>query len=239
MAARIPTPRQSKPSGHPEPKHLPKPFKLRRFYTPAEVSLHNSASDCWLSFFHEVYDLSALIQSSPSDLCDPIVRAAGTDISHWFDPVTREPKTWVDPKSNFRWFYCPTGRYLHIPPLEPDSDWDNSFEVPWWRDKSLMIGRLTKKTRKLRVINMLTKSDDVVEVCCEESMNEVLDRFLDLNEHAASYTWKRLGRPLDMERTLEENDIPDETEEFAYLNIDEDSYIPCVHLYYNDDLTVA
>jgi hypothetical protein len=73
----------------------------------------------------------------------------------------------------------------------------------------------------------------------EETMNEILDRYLELNEHAASYTWKRLGRPLDMERSLEENDIPDETEEYLDLAIDEDSYVPAVHLYFNDDLTVA
>ena len=42
-----------------------------------------------------------------------------------------------------------------------------------------------------------------------------------------------------MDRSLEENDIPDETEEFIDLNIDEHAYIPAVHLYYNDDLTVA
>jgi hypothetical protein len=86
---------------------------------------------------------------------------------------------------------------------------------------------------------MLTKMDDVLEVCSEESMFDIMDRYMELNEHSQSYTWKRLGRPLDMEKTLEENDIPDETEEFLYLNIDEDAYIPCVHLYYNDDLTVA
>lgn len=86
---------------------------------------------------------------------------------------------------------------------------------------------------------MLTKNDDLLEVCSEETMNEILDRYMETNEHSASYTWKRLGRPLDMEKTLEENDIPDETEEFIDLNIDEDAYIPAVHLYYNDDLTVA
>ena len=86
---------------------------------------------------------------------------------------------------------------------------------------------------------MLTKDDDIVEVCSEESMNEILDRYLKLNEHAASYEWKRLGRPLDMRKTLEQNDIPDETGEFLNLNIEEDEYIPAIHLYYKDDLTVA
>ena len=32
-----------------------------------------------------------------------------------------------------------------------------------------------------------------------------------------------------MDRSLEENDIPDETEEFIDLNIDEHAYIPAVH----------
>ena len=86
---------------------------------------------------------------------------------------------------------------------------------------------------------MLTKDDDIIEVCSEETMNEILDRYMPSNEHSASYTWKRLGRPLDMEVTLEDNDIPDETAEFIDLHIDEDAYIACVHLYYNDDLTVA
>ena len=86
---------------------------------------------------------------------------------------------------------------------------------------------------------MLTKNDDLIEVCSEENMNEILVRYLDLNQHSASYMWKRLGRPLDMDLTLEENDIPDESEQFLDLNLDEDSYIPAVHLYYNDDLTVA
>ena len=132
------------------------------------------------------------------------------------------------------------GRFLHIPPMIPDSSWDPAqCRLPWWNNDSLRIGQLTEKTRKLRVINLTTGDDDVIEVCSEETMNEILDRYMDLNEHAASYTWKRLGRPLDMDKTLAENDIPDETEEFIDLGIDEESYIPAVHLYYNDDLTVA
>lgn len=86
---------------------------------------------------------------------------------------------------------------------------------------------------------MLTKDDDIIEVSSEETMNEILDRYIPTNFHSASYTWKRLGRPLDMDKTLEDNDIPDESVEFVDLNIDEEAYVPCVHLYYNDDLTVA
>jgi len=109
----------------------------------------------------------------------------------------------------------------------------------WWKQRNLCIGNLTKKVRKIRIISMLTKDDDILEICSEENLNEILDRYLELNKHAASYTWKRLGRPLDMEKTLEQNDIPDETSEFLDLNIEEDEYIPAIHLYYNDDLTVS
>ena len=169
-----------------------------------------------------------------------MIKAAGTDITHWLDYDTREPKMAVCPETNVLWFYCPMGRYLHIPPLMPDSEWDpTSFKGPWWRDRGLCVGHLSEKTRKIRIINQLTKADDTIECCSEETMNEILDRYLELNEHAASYTWKRLGRPLDMDQTMEENDIPDESKDFIDLNLDEDSYIPCVHIYYNDDLTVA
>ena len=127
-----------------------------------------------------------------------------------------------------------------MPPIQPDSKWDpDSFVLPWWKDEQFRIGTLTVKTRKLRIINLYTKDDDVIDVATEETLNEILDRYIELNEHAASYTWKRLGRPLDMDRSLEENDIPDETEEFIDHNIDEHAYTPAVHLYYNDDLTVA
>ena len=86
---------------------------------------------------------------------------------------------------------------------------------------------------------MLTKHDDTLEVASEESINEILDRYLELNIHAASYTWKRLGKVLDMSQTLEENGIPDETDELLELGIDLEDYIPAIHLYFNDDLTIA
>ena len=86
---------------------------------------------------------------------------------------------------------------------------------------------------------MLTKHDDVLEVATEETINEILDRYLEINTHAASYTWKRLGRELHMDRNLSQNDIPDETEELLELGIDLDDYIPAIHLYFDDDLTIA
>ena len=111
----------------------------------------------------------------------------------------------MDPIKNTTQVYSPQGPYLHLMPSEPDSDYSSmaAFTVPWWRDlNKYMVGGLTNKTRKIRLINMLTKHEDVLEVATEESINEILDRYIEINNHAASYTWKRLGRELNMDRNL-------------------------------------
>ena len=45
------------------------------------------------------------------------------------------------------------------------------------------------------------------------------------------------GKNLDMTKTLQQNGIHDESEAFYELNIDEDEFLPAIHLYFNDDLT--
>ena len=92
MRARIPTPRASQLSKEKsEALHLPRPYKLRRYYLPSEVAVHNTKDDCWVSFFGQVFDLTRLLQDNfGTELCDPLVLAAGTDITFWFDPVSRD-----------------------------------------------------------------------------------------------------------------------------------------------------
>ncbi len=220
-------------------KDLPPLFKKRRYYLPDEIKQHCTANNCWVTIFNEVYDLTNLIQNNYSSLIDPIIKEAGKDISHWFNPITKDPKEQIFPGTCIQSYYCPNGIYLNIPPVFPDSSWDYSFITPWWKDSSLKIGRLTKKVRKIRIINVLSNQDDIIDVCSEETINEILDRYLVINEHAESYTWKRLQRPLDMELTLSENDITDETDDYIKLDIDPEEYIPAIHIYYNDDLTEA
>lgn len=70
-------------------------------------------------------------------------------------------------------------------------------------------------------------------------MTEILDRYLKYNGHAGSYTWKYDGRNLDMMKTLEQNSIPDEDEEFYKLSMNDDTFLQAIHLYFNDDLTEA
>ena len=56
----------------------------RKFYTRLDISLHSTAGDCWVVCHGKVFDLSALIAASDSPLAIPLIRSAGSDISHWF-----------------------------------------------------------------------------------------------------------------------------------------------------------
>lgn len=218
---------------------IPKEYTLRRYYTAADIAKHNTSHDCWISYFGNVYDLTPLLAEYDGPLAMPIIEAAGTDISHWFDEVTHQPKMHINPDTGLEEIYCPWGRYIHVPPQGPHSQWATDFVTPWWEDPRFYIGSFTVRTRKVAMVNMLTKQKQTLEVPIEETIEEIQERYLLFNAHAKSYTWKRLGKPLNMKKTLEENGIKDETEEFKLLGIDPDDHIPVIHLYFEDDLTEA
>ena len=225
-------------------EYLGKKTKHRRYYTPYDISLHFSSLDLWVIIFGQVYELTTLIQSHiESPLTQPLIDFGGKDISHFFNPKTKEPLTRINTNTGKRVFYCPHGRYLHIPNPDPSSQKEPvpANGKPWWRDSSYIVGKVTQKVRKLRIINMLTHQEDIIDVPCEETIEEIQERYLLVNEHAASYTWKSVtNKPLDMEGTLDENEIFDETEKFEELGIPENEwYIPPILIYFDDDLTQA
>ena len=86
---------------------------------------------------------------------------------------------------------------------------------------------------------MLINNPPSLQVCSEETMAEILKRYLPYNSHAKSYTWKYFGNNLDMNKTLAQNSITDESEDFFELRMDEDEFLPPISLYFNDDLTEA
>ncbi|XP_071498439.1 cytochrome b5 domain-containing protein 1-like [Diadema setosum] len=211
-----------------------------KYYTPNEVLVHNTLKDIWISFLGKVYDLTPLCEKyEGSVLLKPIIACAGKDISHWFDRKTQDIRTHVDPVTKCMFPFAPHGRFVHIPPPCPRTDWANDFGRPWWKDESYCIGILSKKTRTVKIINTLTSQEQIIEVCSEETMNEILQRYLKWNQHAASYTWKYEGQNLDMDKTLEENGITDEDEDFYKLSMNDDEFLRAIHLYFNDDLTEA
>jgi len=171
-----------------------------------------------------------------------LVRVAGSDISHWFDPTTDDLKKCIDPTTGLETYAQPFGRFVHVPTLRIDSTVDTTYELPWWKDPQFVIGELTKKPRKIRIVNTLNGHEITLEVCSEETLSEILLRYKKINAHAESYTWKRHDtdvRTLDMSKTLDENGIQDESDEFQNLGLPSDFYIPAIHIYYNDDLTVG
>lgn len=186
-----------------------------------------------------VAKLCKFLDISGDVLLKPIIEAAGKDITHWFDKKTKDIRTHIDPVTKCKFYYTPRGRFIHTPPRCPRTDWANDFGRPWWKDDSYCIGVLSAQTRKIRIINTLTSQEQTIEVCSEEILTEIQDRYLKYNAHAASYTWKYNGRNLDMNKTLEENGVADESEEFYKLSMNEELFLPALHLYLNDDLTEA
>ncbi|KAF4678101.1 Cytochrome b5 domain-containing protein 1 [Perkinsus chesapeaki] len=223
---------------------LPTSYGRKRYYTPADIAVHSKNNDCWVAIYDRVLDLTGLLSKERSALSLPILKAAGTNITHWFE-LDEEglptPKLFIDPElSNMRAPLCPNGRYLHLPSPIPDSDHrKDAVDLPWWRDPQYHIGGFASATRKVGVVNVLTNQTCILEVPVEETISEISDRYIEYNYHAGSYTWKRLGKELDMDKTLEENGVADEAQLLKSLDIDPDEHIPVVHLYFNDDLTEA
>uniref|UniRef100_A0A8C9KR47 Cytochrome b5 domain-containing protein 1 n=1 Tax=Panthera tigris altaica TaxID=74533 RepID=A0A8C9KR47_PANTA len=204
-------------------------FFLRRYFTPAEVAQHNRPEDLWVSYLGSVYDLTPLAQEYKGR-----GRALGQGPSP--NPALKIRKH-IDPLTGTLRYRTPWGRFLHVPPQLPRSDWANDFGKPWWQGSRYEVGRLSAKTRNIRIINTLTSQEHMLEVGALESMWEILHRYLPYNAHAASYTWKYEGKNLNMDHTLEQNGIRDEDDEFDYLSMDGAPYTPAILLYFNDDLT--
>ena len=74
-------------------------------------------------------------------------------------------------------------------------------------------------------------------MCSEETLDEILQRYLRYNSHARSYSWKHEGVSLDMSRTLSENNVPDEDHKLEELRLDSDLFITALLLHFSDDLT--
>jgi hypothetical protein len=143
-------------------QYLPVTVPKQRFFTAEEVSNHNTANDCWVTLFGEVYALTRCIQENISNsLATPLIEAAGTDITFWFDSSSREPRVRVNLTTGEREFYCPGGKYLHV---------DSDSEVKWWKNAANIIGKLTKKPKRIKIMNMINDHTTILEVPLEETI---------------------------------------------------------------------
>lgn len=112
----------------------------------------------------------------------------------------------------------------------------------------MQVGQLPSSCRLIRIKNMLTRQEDVLEVPSEETVAGIRQRYLALNAHAHAYIWKAFlpnaagvlePQEVDMQRTLAENGVPDERANFEACQLPPDFFVPVLHLFWADDLTVA
>ena len=111
------------------------------FYTRDEVKAHNHEDDCWVCVFDDIFDLTKLISDNRGVLATPILKYAGSSVSHWFDAKTADVKSFVDPDRNVILPYTPEGRFIHVPPPDPCDDCQ-IISLPWWKDESLIVGKV-------------------------------------------------------------------------------------------------
>ena len=198
--------------------------------------------------FRKIFNLTELIKENAQNdntalLIKPLLKFSGQDISDWFDSYTNNVRTHIHPISNLECAYLPFGRFIDVPPQNiPVTNW--TFDVyhddmPWWQNWKYVVGLKSEKARNIRIVNTLTSQQNIIQVATEETLNEIQQfRYLPINKHSNSYTWKYQSFTLDMNRTLTDNGIKDEDDLFDELQI-LDEFIPSIYIYFNDDLTVA
>ena len=227
----------------------------------SQVATHSFPDDCWVSIHGNVFNVTNVVLDSLGSWSHLLRKEAGTDISRWFvncsagnlDHMTANldlsVKVNVDPVMNIHHPYFIDSSVLIDAP-STNVDTDAIVPIPWWEDESLIIGRLTSLARKVRLRNVLTGQEHILEVPKEEKVSGIRERYLEYNWHARSYTWKVLLKTcvvwkvhvdfieLDMNKTLDENDVLDDSEIFDELSVPSDFFTPVIHLYYNDDLSL-
>ncbi|GKT35185.1 Cytochrome b5-like Heme/Steroid binding domain containing protein [Aduncisulcus paluster] len=211
---------------------------VTRWFTSDDVAAHDKPYDCWVSKQGLVLDLSDLIKENFDQMgVKNLIENAGKDISHWFAD-DGDLKYLEDPGTGIPVPYWPRDEpLLHAPPLNPSSATPAPPELPWWKDKSYIIGRLSKKTIRIRILNTLTKDSTELLVPTEETLREVLQRYKYYNRNIHQYVCKYEGDILQLEKTLIENGIPYLEDDFERLDYAEDDiFVPGIMLLFDDKL---
>ncbi|CAL5994202.1 Cytochrome_b5-like Heme/Steroid binding domain-containing protein [Hexamita inflata] len=201
-------------------------MKTSTYLTQTDVALHCTPEDLWVSKFGRVYDYTNLVRTAPSGQTEALVRAAGTDISSWFDPQTGDyPKVTDALETRFR---LPYG----LPMLHAD----NSTTKPWWKDDSYFIGLLGKQ-RPIELLNTLSLHRHQLMVCEEETLADISARYARFNSNVLGYRWRYQEQDLKMDKTLNDNGIPDERATYLRLGWPQDQwYVPCIVLVWKDQM---
>ena len=207
--------------------------KMSKFYTKYDLSQFNTVNKAYLSLFQNVFDLTKVLKDNQTTKNnDSVFKHVGKDISFLFNPKTKNPYAMDNNiKTSSLTKYDNEMLYFNVKGKEGE---------PWFKDESLIVGRMTSREIKIRLVNTLNYLEHVLVVPIEETLDEICERYLRFNYHARSYTWKDIdGNVLDMRSTLVELGLSENYENLEYVQVDEeDIYIPSLYLYFNDDLTI-
>lgn len=74
-----------------------------------------------------------------------------------------------------------------FPPTKIRNKYTNKL---WWKDQSLLLGKITSQERKIRVLNNVTCKMNEIVVCEEDTVAEIQRKFLHYNNSSSNYIWK-------------------------------------------------
>lgn len=208
----------------------------RKYFLRDEVLLHNRVEDAWVVLQGKVIDVTEIFCQPLSDVSQKqpkrfvtfsfqslkyLLAFAGKDISHFFDKRGK-PKTRI----------TINGTEIPVLPAAFHFTFENIY---WWEDPDLVVGYITFRPRKLRIINTLTTRTQLMVVCEEDTLGTIREKYQRYNWHHESYWWKKYDPNLKeyselcFRKTLTQNG-------FCY---DGDYVPPSIWLFYKDDETVA
>uniref|UniRef100_A0A1B0FLB8 Cytochrome b5 domain-containing protein 1 n=1 Tax=Glossina morsitans morsitans TaxID=37546 RepID=A0A1B0FLB8_GLOMM len=206
-----------------------------RYYLFDEVCLHSKKDDFWIIIHDNIFNLTPMLQDrydSWNKNLDLLLSFGGKDISHFF-LYNNLPKTEISPVTG-------KPRVLFPPILETAvSEHCKTAGKLWSQDSFYHVGRLTRKERRLRIINTLTGTITAMKVCDEDTIYDIQRKYCELyNSHAGSYLWRKFSYgghcpgELLLHETLDGNGLVDEETDIELPP-------PSIWLYYTNDLTIA
>ncbi|MES1913173.1 MAG: hypothetical protein MHM6MM_005388 [Cercozoa sp. M6MM] len=186
-----------------------------RVWTRQEV-LDSLADGQWLVTAHGcVLDVSDLVGLKPSDArisIDPkqsqwLRDMAGHDISHTFSGCDEEGTLQaLTRRHEVSMLPVPVlGEYSFVPAVE-----DTTRDKEWWRQKHRYVGTITARAWTVDIVNELTGLTQRLCVCDEDSMDEVVRKYLaSFGRHGEQsleqFEWFLGNSSLDMQVTIGEN----------------------------------
>ena len=188
------------------------------------------------------------------DVLQPFLRFAGADVSHLLNSSHLRPtgglqkghgiKTFTEPINCLEITYHPSGEFLHAISEEPRCNWQGT--IPWWKDESLIVGRLSLRVCKVCIRNSTTGQENVLEVPGEENIAQIMDRYLEHNALGDDYVWKCARtvadeivlEELDFSLTLAQNGVIGSVLADENLSISSIAFLPVIHLHIANDLSV-